>query len=93
MLAGLTNFEIHKYYRNESRLNGVYSRHIWPKIKDGSYVINFDEHKAIGTHWIALYRSTYFDQIYFDSFGVEKFPIKIKKFISNKNNIKTLMKR
>ena len=49
-----TNFEIHKYYRTESKLNGVYSRDIWPKIKDGSYVINFDEHKAIATHWIAL---------------------------------------
>ena len=26
-----------------------------PKIKDGAYVINFDEFKSIGTpHWIAL---------------------------------------
>ena len=26
-----------------------------PKIKDGTYVINFDEFKLIGTHSIALY--------------------------------------
>ena len=39
----LTNFEIQKYYQNESRFNGVYSRDNLPKIKDGAYVINFDE--------------------------------------------------
>ena len=36
----LTNFEIMKYYKNESRFNGVYSRDNLPnKIKDGEYVI------------------------------------------------------
>ena len=25
------------------------------KIKDGAYVINRDEHKDTGTHWIALF--------------------------------------
>ena len=25
-----------------------------PKIKDGAYVINLDEFKSIGSHWIAL---------------------------------------
>ena len=25
------------------------------KIKDGAYVINLDEHKDTGTHWIALF--------------------------------------
>ena len=39
----LTNFEIQKYYQNEPRFNGVYSRDNLPdKIKDGEYVINFD---------------------------------------------------
>ena len=37
----LTNFEIQRYYQNESRFNGVYSRN---KIKDGTYVINLDEY-------------------------------------------------
>ena len=39
----MTNFEIQKYYQNESRFNGVYSRDNLPNIKDGVYVINFDE--------------------------------------------------
>ena len=51
----LTNFEIQKYYQNEPKSNGVYSRNSLPKIKDGSYVINIDEYESIGTHWIALY--------------------------------------
>ena len=52
----LTNFEIQKYYDNESRFNGVFLRDKLPKeIKDGAYVINLDEHAHIGTHWIALF--------------------------------------
>ena len=52
----LTNFELQKYYENESRFNGVYSRNNLPKkIKDGAYVINLDEHEDTGTHWIALF--------------------------------------
>ena len=39
----LTNFEIKKYYQNEPRFNGVYSRDNPPKIKDGAYIINLDE--------------------------------------------------
>ena len=36
----LTNFEIQKYYQNEPKFNGVYSRNNFSKIKDGSYLIN-----------------------------------------------------
>ena len=43
----LTNFEIQKYYQNESRFNDVYSRDNLPKIKDGTYVINLDEYSNI----------------------------------------------
>ena len=39
----LTNFEIQKYYQNEPRFNGVFSRNNLPKKKkDGAYVINLD---------------------------------------------------
>ena len=46
----LTNFDIQKYYQNEPRFNGVYSRDNLPKIKDRAYVINLDEHFYIGTY-------------------------------------------
>ena len=83
----LTNFEIQKYYQNELRFNGVYSRDNLPKIKDGAYVINLDEYSDIGTHWVALYVQNN-DVTYFDSFGVEHIPKEIRTFIGNKN-IKT----
>ena len=38
----LTNFEIQKYYQNEPRFNGVYSRDNLTEIKDEAYVINLD---------------------------------------------------
>ena len=50
-----------------------------PKTKDGVYVINIDDFKSIGTHWIALYGND------FDSFGVENIPKEIENFIENKN--------
>ena len=73
----LTNFEIQEYYKNEPRFNGVYSRDNLPKtIKNGAYVINHDEHKDVGTHWIALYVKNN-EITYFDSFGVENVPKEI----------------
>ena len=51
----LTNFEIQKYYQNESKFSSVYSRNNLPKIKNGAYAINLEEYKSVGTHWIALY--------------------------------------
>ena len=76
----LTNFEIQKYYQNEPRFNGVYSRDNLPKIKDGAYVINLDEYSDIGTHWIALYALNN-NVTYFNKFSVEHMPIEIKIFI------------
>ena len=80
----LTNFEIQKYYQNEPRSNGVYSRDNLPRIRDGAYVINHDEYSDIGTHWIALYVQTNY-VTYFNSFGVEHILEEIKTFIGNKN--------
>ena len=80
----LTNFEIQKYYQNEPRFNGVYSRDNLPKIKDGAYVINLDEYSDIGTHWVALYVQNN-AVTYFDSLGVEHILKKIRTFIGNKN--------
>ena len=35
-LHPLTNFKMQKYYQNEPKFNGVYSRNNLPKIKDGN---------------------------------------------------------
>ena len=40
----LTNFEIQKHYKNEPRINGIFSRNNLPKkIKDVAYLINLDK--------------------------------------------------
>ena len=85
----LTNFEIQKYYKNEPRFKGAFSRNNLPKekTKDGAYIINLDEYANLGTHWIALFCKKN-EIVYFDSFGVEYIPEGIKDFIRNKN-IKT----
>ena len=83
----LTKFEIQKYYQNEPRFNGVFSRDNLPNsIKNGAYVINLDEYHDIGTHWVALYVNNK-TIIYFDSFGVEHIPTEIMKFIARKKII------
>ena len=71
-----------KYYENESRFNGVYSRDNWTnKIRDEEYVINLDEYSDIETQWIALYVKNN-DINYFESFGAEHIPKEIIKFIN-----------
>ena len=85
LLNPLTNFEIQKYYQEQPRLNGVYSRNNLPKKnKYGAYVIKLDEYADIRTHWIALFCSRS-EIVYFNSFGVEHVPEEIKMFIRNKN--------
>ena len=74
----LTNFEIQKYYQNEPRFNGAFSRNNLPKkIKDWTYVINLDEYADVGRHWIALFCNR--------NDGVEHVPEKIKELVGNKN--------
>ena len=66
-------------------LVGVFSRDNLPKtIKNGPYVINFDEYADVVTHWITLYCKTT-ETVYLDSFGVEHVPEEIKEFVGNKN--------
>ena len=88
----LRNFEIQKYYQNEPRLNGFYSRNNLPKeIKNGAYVINLDECPDVGTHWIALFCKRN-EIVYFHSFGVEYVPEEIKESIGNKNIIANIFR-
>ena len=70
----LTNFEIEKYYQNEPRFYGAFSKNNLPKkIKDGAYVINLDEYAYVGTHGIALFCNRN-EIVFSDSFGVEHVP-------------------
>ena len=87
----LKNFEIQRYYQNEPRFNGVFSRNNLPlKIKNGAYVINLDEYADVGTYWIVSFCNR--NQIvYFDIFGVEHVSEEIKKFVENKNIKLTLL--
>ena len=96
----LKNFEIQEYYQNEPRFNGAFSRDNLPNnnnnnnnnnIKNGAYVINLDEYRHIGTHWVALYVNNK-TIIYFDSFGVEHILKEIMKFIGNKNIITNIFR-
>ena len=83
----LTNFGIQKYYQNEPRFNGVFSRDNLPKtMKVGACVINLDEYADVGAHWIALFFNRN-EIVYFNSFGVEHVPEDIKEFVGNKNII------
>ena len=82
----LTNFEIQKYYENEPKFNGAYSRNNLSKIKDREYMINLDEYESIETYWIVLYINPK-NVTYFVSFGVEHIPKDIRKFFGNKNII------
>ena len=82
----LTNFETQKYYQNEPKFNGVYSRNNLVKRKDGAYVVNLDEFQSTGTDWKSFYVNDN-NVIYFCSFRVEHISKEIKKFIGNKNII------
>ena len=67
----LKTFEIQKHYNNKPKFHGVYSRNRLHNSKDKAHVINLDEYKAVGTHWIALYVIGN-NVIYFNSFGVHR---------------------
>ena len=83
----LTNFQIQKYYQINLDLMEFILEIIYLKIKDGEYVINFDEYSDIRTHWIDLYAINN-HVTYFDSFRVEHIPKEMEKFI-NRFTIKT----
>ena len=81
----LASFEMQKYYQNEPRFNGVYSRNNFPeKIKDVAYVINLHKYTDVGTQWIALFCKIT-EIVYFNSFGLKHVAEEIKKFIEHKS--------
>ena len=79
----LTNFKIQKYYQNETKFNGAYSRNNLSKINDGTCIINLDEYESIETHSIALYVNAE-NVTYLDSFEVEYIPKKLQNSLEIK---------
>ena len=45
-LHALNNFELQRYYKNEPKFNGFYSKNNLPQIKDKTYAINVDDYKS-----------------------------------------------
>ena len=80
-----TTFNIKvKYYQNESKFKGIYSRNNLPKRKYGAYVTSLDKYESIWINCIDLYVNG--DNVtYFDSIGVEYIPKEIKSFIGSKS--------
>ena len=64
------------HYQNEPRFNFFSRSNLPKKIKDGAYIMNLDEYKNVGTHWIALFFNKN-EIVYFDSFGAEHTPKEI----------------
>ena len=79
----LTNFEVQKYYQNESKVNGVYSRNNLSQM-DEMYIINLDKYESIGIHWIALHLNAA-NVTWLNSFRVKHIAKEIRHFIGNKN--------
>ena len=79
----LINLVIQKYYENEPKFNGVYSRNNSSKIKEGTYIINLDEYESIGTHWIALFVNDN-NVTYFDNFELNIFQKKLENSLEIK---------
>ena len=66
--------------------NNICRKGLASAVKNVAYVINLDEYRDIGTHWVALYVDDK-TATYFDRFGVEHIPKEIIKFIGSKNII------
>ena len=82
----LTNFEILKYksiIQSNLNLMVFIQEIIYLKKKDEAYIINLDDYKSIGTHWIAL-DSNNNNVTYFYSFGVSIFQTKLKNLKKTK---------
>ena len=86
LLNILTNFEKQKHYQNQPKFNNVYSRNNSAKIKDEAYVINLDEHKSIGTLWIAWYVNDDNGSASYNGITLRNSKLnKVQNFIGNKN--------
>ena len=54
LLHPLSNIEITNYFNYKPRFNGVFSRNNLPRVKDVAYVLNLNDKKGEGTHWVFI---------------------------------------
>ena len=80
----LNNIEITNYFNYELWFNDVFSRNNFPRIKDGAYVINLNDSKSQGTHWISLFIDRNIT-LYFDFFGIEYLLLEVLNNIRDKS--------
>ena len=70
------------------RITFLYQRFLYVTLStehiDGTYKINLDDYKSLGTHWMTLYVNAE-NVMQLDSFGVEYIPKEIGKFKENKS--------
>ena len=77
MLHPLNIIKINNYYNYKPRFDGTFLRNNLYRTRNGVYVINLDNEKSKGTHWVLL--SIDINTIvYFDSFGIEYIEIEIE---------------
>jgi len=68
----LSNFDLIKYYNNVNQFGGVYSRNNLPAVIEPKfYIVNLDDAKGPGTHWVCIYNCNHNVCYFFDSFGVD----------------------
>ena len=72
------------YFNDEPRFDSVFSRNKLARIKDGAYVINFNDTISKGTLWVWLFidRNT---AVYFHYFGNEYIPQEVLTKVKDKS--------
>ena len=66
MKSGLSNFEIESLFKDEIGFQGCFMRNE-PLPKYGSFILNLDDLKGEGTHWVAVHADK---KLYYDSYGI-----------------------
>ena len=77
MLHPLNITKINNYYNYKPSFDGAFLRNNLSRTRNGVYVINLDNEKRKGTHWVLLLIDIN-TIVYFDSFGIEYIEIEIE---------------
>ena len=73
-----------KYFVNDCRFNGVFSRDNLPRIEDGAYMINLNDKQSKGTHWVSLFIDKHM-AVYLEFSGIEYIQREVLSEIQDKS--------